>query len=80
MTVKNKYPLPLIDAAFEPVHKAKVLSKLDLHNPYHHIHIREGGEWKKAFNTPLGHFKYPVMPFGLANTPAVFQALVDGMM
>lgn len=41
------------------------------------MRIRDGDEWKTAFNTPLGHFEYLVMPFGLTNTQAVFQALVN---
>lgn len=40
------------------------------------VRIREGDEWKTAFNTPLGHFEC-VMPFGLTNAPTVFQALIN---
>lgn len=69
ITVKNKYPLPLINSAFEPLHGATVFTKLDLRNAYHLVRIREGDDWKTAFNTPLGHFEYLVMPFGLTNTP-----------
>ncbi len=42
--------------------------------------MREGDEWKTAFNTPRGHFEYLVLPFGLSNTPAVFQALVNDVL
>lgn len=42
--------------------------------------IREGDEWKTAFNTPLGHFEYLVMLFGLTKAPAVFQALVNDVL
>lgn len=52
ITVKNKYPLPLISSAFEPIQEATIFSKLDLRNAYHLVRIREGDEWKTAFNTP----------------------------
>ena len=77
ITVKNKDPLPLINSAFESLEGAQIFSKLDLRNAYHLVRIREGDEWKTAFNTPLGHFEYLVMPFGLINAPAVFQALIN---
>ena len=80
ITIKNKYPLPLIDPSFEPLCHARVFTKLDLRNAYHLVCIREGNEWKTAFNTPLGHFEYLVMPFGLSNAPAVFQALVNDIL
>lgn len=80
ITVKNKYPLPPISSAFSPLHGATVFTKLDLRNAYHLVRIREGDEWKTAFNTPLGHFEYLVMPFGLTNAPAVFQNLVNDVL
>ncbi|KAK7910478.1 hypothetical protein WMY93_015162 [Mugilogobius chulae] len=73
-------PLPLIDSAFTPLLGATVFTKLDLRNAYHLVRIREGDEWKTAFNTPLGHFEYLVMPFGLTNAPAVFQALINDVL
>lgn len=80
ITIKNKYPLPLISSAFEPLQGATVFTKLDLRNAYHLVRIKDGDEWKTAFNTPLGHFEYLVMPFGLTNAPAVFQALVNDVL
>ena len=80
ITVKNKYPIPLLSATFEPLTHATIFTKLDLRNVYHLVRIREGDEWKTGFNTHLGHFEYLIMAFGLTNAPAVFQALVTDML
>ena len=80
ITVKNKYPLPLLSSTFKPLTHATVFTKLDLRNAYHLVRIREGDEWKTGFNTHLGHFEYLIMPFGLTNAPAVFQALVNDVL
>ena len=80
VTMKNRYPLPLLSSAFELLQGATVFTKLDLRNAYHLVRIREGDEWKTAFNTHTGHYEYLVMPFGLTNAPAVFQALVNDVL
>ena len=80
ITIKNKYPLPLISSAFEPLEGAKYFTKLDLRNAYYLVRIRKGDEWKTAFKTPMGHWEYLVMPFGLTNAPSVFQALVNDVL
>ena len=64
----------IISSAFVPLHGAVVFSKLDLRNAYHLVRIWEGEEWKTAFNTPLGHFQYLVMSFGLTNCFPVFSS------
>lgn len=80
ITVKNKYPLPLLSSTFELLQGMTVFSKLDLRNAYHLVRISERDEWKTAFNTHLGHFEYLMMPFGLTNAPAVFQAMVNDVL
>lgn len=77
ITVKNRYPLPLMSTAFERLQGASWFTKLDLRSAYNLVRIRAGDEWKTAFNTPNGHYEYLVMPFGLTNAPAVFQALIN---
>lgn len=74
---KTSTHYPLLDATFGPLYKAQIFSKLDLRNTYHLVQIWEGDEWKTAFNTPLSHVEYLVIPFGLTNAHAVFQALVN---
>lgn len=69
-----------MSSAFELLQGAKVFTKLDLRNAYYLIRIREGDECKTAFNTPMGHFEYRVLPFGLTNAPAVLQALVNDVL
>ncbi len=76
-TVKFRYPLPLVPAALEQLRQARYYTKLDLRNAYNLIRIREGDEWKTAFSTTSGHYEYLVMPFGLANSPSVFQAFMN---
>uniref|UniRef100_A0A671YIT6 Gypsy retrotransposon integrase-like protein 1 n=1 Tax=Sparus aurata TaxID=8175 RepID=A0A671YIT6_SPAAU len=80
ITIKNRYPLPLMSSVFDQLQQAKVFTKLDLRNAYHLIRIREGDEWKTGFNTPSGHYEYRVMPFGLTNAPAVFQAMINDVL
>jgi RNase H-like domain found in reverse transcriptase/Reverse transcriptase (RNA-dependent DNA polymerase)/Integrase zinc binding domain/Chromo (CHRromatin Organisation MOdifier) domain/Integrase core domain len=77
VTVKNRHALPLISETLDRLSGAKVFTKLDLKDAYHRIRIREGDEWKTAFRTRYGHFEYTVMPFGLSNAPATFQAYIN---
>lgn len=77
VTVKYRYPLPLVPAALEMLRTARYFTKLDLRNAYNLIRIRSGDEWKTAFSTTSGHYEYRVMPFGLSNSPSVFQAFVN---
>ena len=77
ITIKNRHPLPLISETLDRLVGAKYFTKLDLKDAYHRVRIKEGDEWKTAFRTRYGHFEYLVMPFGLANAPATFQAYIN---
>ncbi|KAK3506575.1 hypothetical protein QTP70_009901 [Hemibagrus guttatus] len=58
VTVKFRYPLPLVPAALEQLREAKIYTKLDLRSDYNLIRIKEGDEWKTAFLTTRGHYEY----------------------
>jgi hypothetical protein len=77
MTVKDRYPLPLIGNLIDQIRGAQIFSKIDLRSAYNLVRIKPGDEWKTAFRCRYGHFQYKVMPFGLANAPAVFQRLMN---
>ena len=77
VTVKNRYPLPLMGEILDRVNGASVFSKIDLKDAYYRIRIRPGDEWKTAFRTRYGHYEYLVMPFGLTNAPAAFQVYIN---
>ena len=80
ITIKNRYPLPLITELRDRLHGAKWFSTLDLKGAYNLIRVKEGDEWKTAFRTRLGHYEYLVMPFGLTNAPASFQAMINDVL
>ena len=77
LTVKNKYPLPMINELFEKRGRSKFFSKIDLRSSYHQLKIREEDILKTAFRARYGHFESLVMPFGLTNAPATFMDLMN---
>jgi hypothetical protein len=80
ITIKNRYPLPLLDNMIDQLRGAKFFTKLDLRGAYNLVRVREGDEWKTAFRCRYGHYEYKVMPFGLTNAPAVFQGMMNDIL
>jgi len=76
LTILDKYPLPLMSELRDRVAGGTIFTKLDLKDGYHLIRIRKDDEWKTAFRTQYGQYKYKVMPFGLVNAPATFQHMM----
>ena len=77
LTIKNRYPLPLIGESLDCLSRPKRFTQLDLTSAYHRMSIKEDDEWKTAFQTRYGYFEYQVMPFRLSNAPASFHSYIN---
>src|SRR5277367_3073030 len=78
-TIRNRYLLPLILQLIQRVKGASLFSKFDIRWGYNNIRIKEGNEWKAAFITNEGLFELKVMFFGLTNSPATFQTMMNAI-
>lgn len=76
-TVKDRFPIPLIEDLMHELGTATLFSKLDLRVGFNKLRIEEGEEFTPAFKIHGGHFEYLVMPFGLTNAPASFQSFMN---
>jgi hypothetical protein len=79
ITIRNQYPLPLIKELIRTLVKKKWFTKFDIRWGYNNVRIKEGDEWKAAFKTNRGLYEPTVMFFGLTNSPATFQTMMDAI-
>ena len=76
-TIPNAYPLPTISDLLLRLRGQRYFTKFDVRWGYNNVRIKEGDEWKAAFSTPFGAYEPTVMFFGLCNSPATFQRMMN---
>ena len=77
VTVKDKYPFPLMADMKTRLRDARYFTILDLRNAFNFIRVKKRNEWKTAFRTKYGTYEYLIMPFGLINAPTTMQKVVN---
>ena len=77
LTVKDKFPLPVIDEFMDELAGSKWFTSLDMRSGFHQIRMKEADQYKTTFQTHHGHFEYKVMPYGVTGDPATFQRVMN---
>ncbi len=76
-TIKNRYPLPLIPSLIDRLRDCTLFTGFDIEWGYNEVLIKPEDCWKVAFITNEGLYEPTVMFFGLTNSPATFQTMMN---
>ena len=79
VTKTDTFPIPRIDDCIDKVGKAKYVTKIDLLKGFYQVPLTEHAKELSAFVTPSGLYQYKVMAFGMKNSPATFQRLINSV-
>jgi hypothetical protein len=80
ITVKNKFPMPLIDEILDELNGASYFTRLDFKSGFHRVRMDPTDEFEISFKTRQGHYQFKMMPFGLTNAPATFQYTMNSVL